>query len=66
MYLFSLTLKVKGLLKIYPFKHKEADIDILDGKYEGVYSWLTLNYALGDLLVYQCNLTLFLAVEKSN
>ena len=23
-------------------------MDILDGKYEGVYSWLTLNYALDN------------------
>ena len=39
------------MLKIYPFKHTEKDVDIMDGKYEGVYSWLTLNYALGTLFV---------------
>lgn len=42
--------KVKNLLKIYPFKLKENDVDIMDGKYEGVYSWLTLNYALDNFV----------------
>jgi Golgi nucleoside diphosphatase len=32
----------------YPFDHDQDDVGILDGKFEGIYSWLTLNYALGS------------------
>lgn len=35
------------LFKKYPFIfHPENDVGIMDGKYEGIYSWVTLNYAL--------------------
>ncbi|RMZ93452.1 ectonucleoside triphosphate diphosphohydrolase 5 isoform X1 [Brachionus plicatilis] len=38
---------IRDLFKKYPFRIKtETDVAILDGKFEGIYSWLTLNYAL--------------------
>lgn len=38
------------MLKKYPFANTENDVSILDGKYEGIYSWVTLNYALSKQL----------------
>lgn len=37
---------IGNLFKTYPFASNANDVGILDGKYEGIYSWLTLNYAL--------------------
>jgi Golgi nucleoside diphosphatase len=37
---------IRNLLKLYPFRNTYDDVSIMDGKYEGIYSWLTLNYAL--------------------
>lgn len=37
---------IENLFKKYPFVSESNDVGILDGKYEGIYSWLTLNYAL--------------------
>ncbi len=37
---------IDELFDSYPFISDEHDVGILDGKYEGIYSWLTLNYAL--------------------
>lgn len=39
---------IKKLFHGYPFLFNESkdDVSILDGKYEGIYSWLTLNYAI--------------------
>ncbi|CAF0738016.1 unnamed protein product [Brachionus calyciflorus] len=40
---------IKELFMRYPFKIKgDDDVSILDGRYEGIYSWLTLNYALNS------------------
>jgi Golgi nucleoside diphosphatase len=39
---------VKSLFSKYPFVYGREDVGILDGKFEGIYSWLTLNYALGS------------------
>lgn len=39
---------IRGMLKKYPFANTENDVSILDGKYEGIYSWVTLNYALNN------------------
>lgn len=37
---------IRKLFDRYPFQTKSNDPEILDGKFEGIYSWLTLNYAL--------------------
>lgn len=48
--LFLIFFKIKALFSKYPFKIKgDEDVSILDGKYEGIYSWLTLNYALSNI-----------------
>jgi guanosine-diphosphatase len=39
--------KVESLFNRYPFYMRDDDVSILDGKYEGIYSWITLNYAKG-------------------
>lgn len=39
---------VRNLLKKYPFLNTYDDVSIMDGKFEGVYSWITLNYALNN------------------
>lgn len=39
---------VRNLLKKYPFLNTYEDVSILDGKFEGIYSWITLNYALNN------------------
>ena len=52
---------IQNLFKKYPFKGHE-DVSILDGKYEGIYSWLTLNYALSNL---KLNFTFFKINQKT-
>lgn len=37
---------ISSLFKKYPFQSQKPDAEIMDGKYEGIYSWITLNYAL--------------------
>lgn len=44
---------IQHLFQKYPFKGHE-DVSILDGKYEGIYSWLTLNYALSNFNYFDC------------
>lgn len=39
--------EVKKLFTTYPFYFNDNHIEILDGKYEGIYSWVTLMYAQG-------------------
>ncbi len=53
-------IKVKTLFKRYPFTfNPQDDVSILDGKYEGIYSWLTLNYAIsGSVQSKTCSLDL--------
>lgn len=38
---------VRDMLYKYPFRVN--DVEILDGKHEGVYAWTTVNYLLGNL-----------------
>lgn len=51
---------MKSLFKRYPFSFNSIeDVSILDGKYEGIYSWLTLNYAIsGSIQTKTCSLDL--------
>lgn len=51
---------MKNLFKRYPFTfNAQEDVSILDGKYEGIYSWLTLNYAIsGSIQSKTCSLDL--------
>ena len=41
---------IDKLFDTYPFLTGSNDVGILDGKFEGIYSWLTLNYALSKVL----------------
>ncbi len=41
---------VSALFDTYPFYKRDEDVSILDGKYEGIYSWVTLNFAKGFYL----------------
>lgn len=40
---------VRDFLKQYPFSFSLSDVKILSGQDEGAFSWLTLNYLLGNL-----------------
>ncbi|KAI7866269.1 nucleoside phosphatase family-domain-containing protein [Spinellus fusiger] len=40
---------VRSLLSEYKFTFQASDVDVMDGKDEGVYAWITVNYLLGKL-----------------
>lgn len=46
-----LLFKVANIFSMYPFYRGKNDVEILDGKYEGIYSWVTLNYAKGKMIM---------------
>ena len=41
--------EVRKLLKTYPFSFQTDSVSIMDGADEGAFSWITLNYLLGNL-----------------
>ena len=42
---------VNKLFDAYPFYRTKNDVQILDGTFEGIYSWITLGYAKGNRLL---------------